>query len=590
MARFVPGSDQTVAEMWAIDGNKIVHRLAGGTIWVDVTPQDVIAANPQEINFLTFNSKLFVSYKSAHNRLHVWDGTSFRRCGIDKSAVPSSFVKAGGTITDTRQYRVSFTKQNGSGVTLMRGEFSDASASQVLAAQQVTVGQPTPPGEGETHWELWAASTASTFGDWRLQATTVIATTTAVDNAALGTTVMDDVGTYTLQPSVKYMASDDSRVIMGGAYELSTNAENAMVPTSTRVWWTPPLGDRDVSDDERVDNTGTINGYADIEESVMGLSQPMQAVTTQATSLERGSFYVFSFQSQWKFIATGDATTPYLRFRITGGTGVIHHKSIVTALDSNGSPSIYWWAPQSGPFRISQNGQEFCGEDIVDLIPTVNVSATIPCHTIYHSGKKQVWFFIATGTSLYPNVRVVFDTRLGRVTDVTGVRKGWSIHTGEGAKAYCSCLFSSVIGASMGLTMQPYIGYTGGNVIWQCDTADTDDAGNAFQAYIDSKSYAPWGLGRQGGMSDLPLLIAAPSPGATIRLLLYRNEGAEVNPSDADLTDPSDSKLATRVFVKFDNAKLGDSYVFSCRIGDAQAISNSWNLDALIMQVSYQGV
>jgi hypothetical protein len=48
----------------------------------------------------------------------------------------------------------------------------------------------------------------------------------------------------------------------------------------------------------------------------------------------------------------------------------IHHKSIITAIDANGNPAIYWWAPQTGPFRICVDGQQFIGEDIVDIIPT----------------------------------------------------------------------------------------------------------------------------------------------------------------------------------------------------------------------------
>lgn len=588
LGRYVPSDDQTAAEFWAIDGAKVFHRLAASVSWVDVTPIDVCSANPQEVNFLTFNGKLYVTYKSAHNRLHVWDGTSFRRVGIDKSGAVGSIVLAGGAITDTRKYRIAFTKQVG-GITVLRGELSAASASQALAAQQATVTRPALPGEGETHWELWAASTSSSFGDYRLQATTVAATTTAVDNAALGSTVAPDDGTNTLPPSCKYIVSDDARVIMAGAYELSANVENAAAPKTSRVWWTPSLGDSDIGDDERILITGTFNGYADVEEAITGLSQPMQVVSAAATSLERGSFYVFSFLSQWKFIATGNADTPYLRFRITGGNGCAHHKSITTAIDANGNPAIYWWAPLTGPFRISVNGQEFIGEDIIDIIPTVNLDATIPVHTIYHPEKRQIWYYVATGTSLYPDTRLVFDTRLGRFTDSTGVRMGWSVADGEAAKAYCSCLFSDTVGVTMGRRLKPYIGQTTTTAIWKCDTNDVDDAGTPFKAYIDSKSYAPWGISRLGGTTSEPMVIADPSDGVTIELIIYRNEGADSHSSSADLTDHSETAEATKVFAKFQSAVLGDSYSFRCRIGDAQATANIWSLDALIVPVTYEG-
>lgn len=589
LGRYVPGDDQTAAEFWAIDGARVFHRLAASVTWVDVTPQiDACSALPQEVNFLAFNGKLFISMKSAHNRMHVWDGTSFRRVGLDKAGQVVTIVLAGGAITDTRKYRIAFTKQVG-GITVLRGELGLASASQALVAQQATITRTAPPGEGETHWELYAASTSSVFGDYRLQATTVIATTTAVDNTALGTTVAPADGKNTCPPSAKYVQTDDSRVIMAGAYETAANAENAMAPKNNRVWWTEPLGSSDVGDDERVSNTGTFNGYDDLEEAIVGISQPMQVVTASATSLERGSFYVFSYLSQWKFISTGNADSPYLSFRITGGSGCVHHKSIATAIDANGNPAIYWWAPETGPFRICVDGQQFIGEDIIDIIPTMNLDATIPCHTVYYPAKRQVWYYIATGTSLYPNLRVVFDTRFGRVTEVSGVRQGWSIQEGEQTKAYCSVSFSETPDVAMSRRLKPYIGYSGGTAIWKCDTADLNDVGTSFMAYIDTKSYAPWGLNRMGGTSGDPTVIADPSQGVTIRLTIYRNEGEESAPSTANLTDRSESASAEKVFAKFEDGKLADSYSFRCRIGDAQATDNTWSLDALIVPVVYQG-
>lgn len=588
LGRHVPGDDQTAAEFWAIDGAQVFHRLAGSVSWVDVTPIDACTGFAWETNFLTFNGKLYVSYKSAHNRLHLWDGTSFRRVGIDKSLAPVSVVLAGGGITDTRRYRIAFTKQV-AGVTVMRGELGPATANQGLAAQQATVTRPAPPGEGETHWELYAASTSSSFGDYRLQGTVVVATTTQVDNAALGTSVAPDDGANTCPPSARYMVADDARIIMAGAYELGTNAENAMFPKNNRVWWTSLLGSSDISDDERVSNTGTFNSYADLEEAITGISQPMQAVSASATSLDRGSFYVFSFQSQWKFISTGDADAPYLRFRITGGSGCVHYKSICTAIDANGNPAVYWWSPQTGPFRITVDGQQFIGEDIVDIVGTVNLDATIPCHTVYHPEKKQVWFYIATGTSMFPDTKVVFDTRFGRMSQTLGVRQGWSVHMGESAKAYCSCLFSDSVAIAMGRRLKPYIGYRESTAIWKTDTTDLDDAGTPFQAYVDSKSYAPWGLNRMGGTLGEPCVIADTQQGVTIQLLIYRNEGQETAPSTADLTDKSDSASADKVFAKFDNGKLADSYTFRCRIGDAQPTTNTWSLDALVVPVIFQG-
>lgn len=590
MGRFVPADDQTAAELFALDGAFVLKRLAGGTAFANVTLDDPITASAQEVNYVALNGKLYISYKSAHNRMHVYDPAvaKVRRTSLDLPAVATLGVNVGGAVTDTRKYRIAWTKQV-SGVTTYRSNLSVATASRVLAAEQVPVTRGTVPGEGETHWELYTASTSSSFGDYRLILTTVIATATVNDNQASlsGLTVAPDDGANTPLPSAKYMVADDGRLIMAGAYEAVGNTENAMVPKNNRVWWTSAPG-AGTGDDERVSNTGTINSYADLEEAITGLSQPMQLVSSAASSLERGSFYVFSFDSQWKFISTGTASAPYIKFRVTGGGGCIHHKSIVTAEDVNGNPSIYW-ASKRGMMRITTAGQEFIGEDIIDIWETINLDATIPCHSVFHADKHQVWFFIATGTSSYPNIRVVYDTRLGRVTESSGVRFGWALHEGEQTKAYCSCLFSNTISTSMGRALKPYIGYTGSTAVWKCDTTDTDDAGTAFQAYVDTKSYAPWGLGRKGGLSDEVIIVADPSPGVTVKLTIYRDEGIESLPSYASLTDTSDSAAAEQLFKKFDSSKLSDSFSFRCRVGDEQAISNTWNIDALIVPVSYQG-
>lgn len=586
--RHVPAADQTAAEFWAVDGTNAFHRLAGGVAWADPIVLDAITANPQEVNAVSFNGNLYFAYKNAHNRLHMWDGLTLRRVGEDTASQVVTIVLAGGAVTDTRKYRVAFTKQSG-GVTITRGNLGLASASQGLVAQQATVTRPAAPNEGETHWELYGASTTSVFGDYRLIATTVIATTTAVDNAALPVTVAPADGANTPPPSARYLSADDARVIMGGAWEVAANAENAMAPKNNRVWWTSILGASDVGDGERISNTGTINNYADIEEAITGISQPMQLVTAAASSLERGAFYVFSYNGQWKFVSTGTANSPYLRFRVTGGGGCIQHKTIVTAEDANGNPAIYWLSPR-GPMRITANGQEYLGEDINDIWQTVNLDATTMVgHAVFHADLHQVWFYIATGTSNTPNKRLVFDTRFGQASESSGVRKGWALHEGESTKAYCSAMFSNVIGAAMSRLLKPHIGYTTSTVIAKCDTTDADDMGIAFQAYLDSRSVAPWGLGKLGGMTKDAVLVAVAAAGVTVQLSIYRNEGQEVLASTADLTDKSDSGAADLVFPQFEGSRVSETCTFRCRIGDAVANTNTWNLSALVIPVEFEG-
>lgn len=590
MFRHVPGSDQSAAEFWTVDGSFAFHRLAAGTAWADPTVLDACTASGQEVNFISFNGNLYVAYKNAHNRLHMWDGTSLRRVGLDTAGQVVTIVLAGGAVTDTRKYRVAFTKQV-SGVTVNRGNLGLASASQALAAQQATVTRPTAPGEGETHWELYGASTSSSFGDYRLIATTVIATTTAVDNAALPSTVAPADGANTCPPSARYLTADDARVIMAGAWEAATNPENAMAPKNNRVWWTSLLSSSSLEsgDAERISNTGTINNYADVEEAITGLSQPMQLVTAGASSLERGAFYVFSYNGQWKFVSTGTSTSPYLRFRVTGGGGCIQHKTIVTAEDANGNPAIYWLSPR-GPMRITKDGQEFLGEDVVDIWQRVNLDATsIVGHAVFHADKHQVWFYIAVDGANTPNLKLCFDTRFAVASEETGARKGWSVHEGESCNAYCSSMFSQTIAASMSRLLKPHIGYTTSTKILKADTTDLDDNGTPFQGYLDSKSYAPWGLGRYGGMTADAILIANAQPGVSVTVTVYRNEGAEAIPSTADLTPNSDSAADVLVFSKVEGSRVSETGSFRCRIGDAVANTNTWNLSALIVPVEFEG-
>lgn len=587
LGRFVPAFDQSASELWAIDFAFNMHRLAGSAVWQSPTMVDAITAQAQEVTFVPFNGKLFITGKTAHNRMHCWDPATLtvRRTSLDLPGTPT-IALAGGAVTDTRKWRVAWTKQV-SGVTTYRSNLGVATASQALAAQQATLTKPVAPGEGETHWELYGASTSSAFGDYRLVGTATIATATIVDNAALPSTVAPADGENTPLPSAKFAVADSSRMILAGAYEDSTNTENAAAPSARRVWWTSAPGSG-TGDDERISITGTINSYADLEEAITGLSQPLQVTTAQSSSLERGSFYVFSYDSQWKFIATGDVTTPYLKFRVSGGSGCVHHKSLISAVDITGNPAIYWWS-KDGPFRISVAGQEYLGQDLLDVLETINYDATIPCHTVYHRNLHQVWFYVATGSSLYPNIRLVFDTLLGRVVEKLGVRMGWSVQSGEGTKAYCSTMFSDTVGASMGRRLKPYMGYTGANEIWKSDTADVTDNGNKFQAFIDSKSYAPWGLGGRGGMNGEAMVIANAQQGVTVQLTIYTSEGAQSGVSTANLTDDSDAAAATQVFAFFENSRMADSYSFRCRIGDAQVTDATWNLQGLIVPVTSHG-
>lgn len=577
--RHVPADDETGAEMWGVDGAFLVKRLVAGTSWANVTMVDAVTAQAESVNVVSFNGKMPFAYKSGVNRMHGWDPVTatVRRWGLAPAAAGTVANTGGGTYAATiRYYRVCYTYQI-AGVTKIRGELSPVfSFTPSGAGTAARITKPVAIGEIETHWEIYGSPDNSIFN---LITTLPIATLTYDDNVAPttynGGTPPED-GTNTCPPAAKYLVADDARLIMSGAWE--TAAGNAMVPSVHRVWWTSVLGSSDVGDDERVSNSVDIKSYSDIEEAVTGMSKPVN-----------GSFLVFSYRSQWKYVNTGDVTAPYQRFRVAGGVGCIAHKTIVTAADASGSPSTYWLS-DIGPMRAGANGQQFLGQDILDIWATVNLTATtVVAHAISYPLLHQVWFYVATGASNTPDTKIVFDTFLGRVTDVSAsgdssasVRKGWSKHTGESAKAYCSVMFSNSIGATMGLTLKPYIGYVSSTAVWKTDTSDLDDAGTAFQAYLDSRPLSPWGLGSYGGVAQEPILIAKVNT-SSVQVVISKDDGAETYTLTATLVATSSGGAETQVYPKLGGTIPQQANTIRVRIGDSSATPSTWNLSALII-------
>lgn len=583
ITRHVPGVDQTAAEGWGVDGVGLVKRLAAGTAWANVTLADAILDNFGEVNAVSFNGKLFFGYHSGQNRLHAWDGSTIRRVGIAVAAPPTAANLAGGFAT-IRWYKVRWIRQV-AGVTVDVGELSSSiSITPGLGGARIT--QPTPPGESETHWEVFASPTDSNYFSFVVVAKATT-TTDDVGNPATEYTgaAAPVTGSHLPPPSAKYLVTDDGRIIMAGCWE-TTGGE--VTASNTRIWWTSQLGSSNQGDDERINISTTISSFDDVEEAVTGLSKPIQ-----------GAFFAFSYDSQWKFVATGDVISPYQRFRVAGGQGCISHKSIIVASDDAGYPATYWLSSR-GIERAGRSGNQYCGYDVGDIFTgtstaaaRINLDATTLPFAIYHKDIHQIWWYVAVDGSVTPNLRLVFDTALGKVVDVFrqgAVRGGWAIHDGEAAKAYCGTMLSNTVGASMSRLLKPYIGYTTTTQVWKCDTSDPDDVGTGFQSYVESRPLAPWGLGRQGGMTQEPVLIGVVSKTSSIQLKVIVDEYAEVLTSKASLAAVSDSLAETRVFVQFEDAKVASANSIRFRVGDPDVVSApQWILTALISPVEAQG-
>ncbi len=578
LIRHVPGNDETAAELWGFDGaaTPVVGRLAASTQFVAPTMVDNLtdAAASRAVMGASLNGMLFLAYDSAQNRLHVWDPSlsKVRRVGLaTPGAAPTGADDGAGALSLTRSYRVRWVDVSGSDVR----RISEASAvlTRTIAAKAgSTITRPTAASEDETHWDLEAADT--TAGPWYRIARTAIGTTTFDDtSSSISTTNLSASANINLPPpSARYIVANDNRLVMAGANETSGGY---VTPKETRIWWTPVLGSNDIGDAERIvisTSAALGSAYLDVEAAITGLG------------LLGSTIYVFSYRRIWILEPTGQAVSPFRRFSLdTGGIGCIRQQSVVQAEDERGAPCLYFLSHR-GPYRIGPNGMQYLNGDNETLWATVNLAASsAPAHGTYHTDKHQIWWWIATGSNIEPDKRIVFDIALGRVLDEDDVRKGWALHTGSSCAAMCSVMFSNTVGATMSRDLKPYIGRISNNAIWKCDSTATDDAGTTFQAYVDTKEY-----GRIGTNHSLRegVLIGQVASGVTITVTARSDFGLDGNATGSALLTAAGSE--TRVQRRLDGLQTAGVGTFALRIGDSAAISNQWTVDAVLVNVTEQ--
>jgi hypothetical protein len=480
LMRHVPGASETAAELWGVDFNGLFKRLTAGVTWADVTLDDALIIAAYDVVGATLNGKLFLAYRSNTDRLHVYDPSlaapRVRRVDIAPGAsAPTVANTGGGAYAATlRYYRVRWTQISGA-TTVRKSEATAAvSFTPSGAGLAARVTRPAAPGEGETHWEIEASTDNATY--YRLSQV-VIATTTYDDSALVATyssnTLSDAAGTYALFPSVKSLISDGNRLLGAGAWESSGTTSGGK---NSRVWFTPVLGSTDKGDDERVPNTTTQKNWVDLNENdgggVTGLGGPINGVP-----------WAFKYRQIWKLRPTGDVNTPYLPRKVMDGIGCVEHKSIVVGEDHLGQPALYFMSHR-GPYRITVDGTvQYLGRDNEVLWRTMNLAAAYKiAHSVYYPELHQWWVFVSTGSSDYPDTKMMFDVQRGFPDENGQIRGGWSKHTGLSCTAISSCLFADSVAASMGSNLKPYVGAGASVAIYKCDTSATDDAGTQFQA------------------------------------------------------------------------------------------------------------
>lgn len=592
LSRFVPSGDETLAEMFGVDSAPIVKRLAGGTSWANVSLDDAISTRPQDFRTVTFNGKHFCAYTAgATDRLHVYDpglaAPRIRRVGIAPGSTAPTVANNGVGIYSAvaRFYRIRFIQVTGSAVT-RRSEPTPASASFTPSGASLSarVTRPTAPGEGETHWEIDASADNVAWNElvsFALSTHIAIATTfyddTTTVSGYITLTVSDEIGFYTLPPSAEFVVTDNNRLIMAGRLANSNN--------TSRVWFTPVLGSSDQGDDERLVDNARLKTLVDLNEKdggkITGLSDPVS-----------GLVFAFKYRRTWRLVPTGDSDVPYQPREMSHIIGAIEHDAIVVAEDDQGRPAVYFLS-HKGPYRIGANGLQFLGRDIEDQWrglsgkSAVNLGATTKvAHGRYYESLSQIWWWVATGSSNTPNVKLVLDIKQATIVDRFGIRGGWSIHDGDSAAAICSTLFSNTVGAAMSRDLKPYVGRTGPEIL-KCDTTDNNDDGTAFQAYIKTRSIIPPdGLSKQYTVGE-SILVAKAQASTVIRQTIFTDFEKRSHPADVSIAAEA---AETEVIRKYGDSMASDVGVAQIQLGDPAAVSvASWSLHALIVNVFREG-
>lgn len=164
------------------------RRDTGGT-WHALTPNDAIDTAAPDIYQITtqaLDAKCFIAYHSAQDRMHLWDGTDWRRAGLAQPAAPTAANQGAGNYTGKRYFRVRYATLSGTTV-LRRSEPSTSLAftpSGTGASARIT--KPAAIAEGETHWELEASEDDANY---YMLARTVVGTTTYDDTTASSKTM-----------------------------------------------------------------------------------------------------------------------------------------------------------------------------------------------------------------------------------------------------------------------------------------------------------------------------------------------------------------------------------------------------------------
>lgn len=561
-----------------------VINLAGHAVSTP-TLIDAITSRAQDAAYAQLNGKLYIAYTSAVNRLHVFDPnldtTKVRRVGLATPGAPTAANTGSGSYAATlRYYRVCWRVINGATSALQRQSLLGPSVSFTPSGSgaSATVTQPTPPGEGESHWAVFASTDNAVYYELIQVA---IATTTYADTVITANyptfPLAPNEGANTPFPSCQFLLSTGVRLVGFGMN--GPSAGDSLPPTTGRVIFSPPIGTTQIptplDDDERVSNTVAapgIQGWIDVGLSVgasdAGLVGPIGG---QIVVLQSKGVYVLS--------ETGIATQPYSAAQITPIVGAIPYTACM-AEDEMGQPAAYWADPARGPYRYGVSGLQWLGYDIQDLWKTVNGAATTRvAFSVYHAVDKSWWLYLATGASNTPNLICRFDTRLGTVDTRAGglllapgsVRYGWSVMDGADAAMIAAVSSTPILG---NYAPKPYAASVSTGAI---SRMDDDGVVSASASYITSAAMkvGPLIVNKELGRA---FISAAAAAGTTIQQTLVRDYGVETRQTSVSIAPVS---TETRVVKGYSAADLIGAATVQVTLGDVTntPAPTTWQID-----------
>ena len=570
--RHVPGSDDAVAELWAVSYGLIhasnnIHRRSAAGVWTDIGD----TSGPEGTAMATHNGKLF--FVGDQTYVTLWDGTAFRPVGVPQAGNPTvANTGAGAYAATLRYYKVAFTVQ-ATGVTTRRGELSarvSFTPSGTGTAARVTMpSAPSYTGPGghgtvalSTHWELYASADDLNYF---LISTLPIGSTT-YDDAATPSAYSGNqpplVGNNGQPVPCKAISVDASlnRLLFGGGFSSGT---------ASRIWFTPVLGSLNVGDDERI----TMNGYLDVG------SNDEDAVTAISPSLD-GTIYVFKRRHVYRIVKTGNVDAPYVVSScVSHVVGTFSQRSACAGektLTYNALETIpcVYFSSERGLHRVGSEGLEYLGAQLEDVwtMPAISMIG-LGMPVLYFPKRRQVW--------------VWHGVWLDQLAIYMVADGGWTLVTGRlGTGSIGGCLFPSSPSSSAELV--PYIiGSTTGlralDVVWRFDPAALDDAGVAFQGLITLPARAPFGLNRHVETNE-PTILGEAVATSQVTVTAITDLGVDSFASTVSLApDVAGQKHVAR---KAEGADVGKAIVVQITVGDATPINGAaWSVDELAFTV-----